>query len=72
MVYEEGLRLQGAGAGCVSIHADLIQQGEQDLWKGANTHREGKLVGKASLNEPVTKGYHECNVWHCVVGVPMM
>ena len=40
VVYEEGLRLQGAGAGCVSIHADLIQQGEQDLWKGANTHRE--------------------------------
>ena len=32
VVYEEGLRLQGAGAGCVSVHADLVQQGEQDLW----------------------------------------
>ena len=40
VVYEEGLRLQGAGAGCVSVHADLVQQGEQDYWKGANTHIE--------------------------------
>ena len=42
VVYEEGLSLQRAGAGCVSVHmhADLVQQDEQDLWKGANTHIE--------------------------------
>ena len=31
VVYEEGLRLEGAGAGRVRVHADLVQQGEQNL-----------------------------------------